>query len=110
MTFTGTLELRPWSKSTQSYCAQGSEYYVLIQADGEELVIRNDSEQDLAPFNGQAVQIEGALETKTIEPPRNNPLAQRIVVQRPRFLGGNESEEEEEIAFTCTILVLHQIQ
>lgn len=109
MTFTGTLELRPWSKSTQSYCAQGSEYYVLIQADGEELVIRNDSEQDLAPFNGQAVQIEGALETKTINPPQN-PLAQRIVTKRPRFLGGNKSEEEEEIAFTCTILVLQQIQ
>jgi hypothetical protein len=107
--FTGKLELRPWSKSEQSYCAQGSEYYVLIQANGEEIVIRNDSGQDLAPFEGKDVQVQGTLETKTIKPPQNN-FSQQIVAPRPRFLDGSEDIEAEEPSFTCTVLAMQQIK
>jgi hypothetical protein len=103
--FEGKLELRPWSKSVQSYCAQGSEYYVLIQKDGNEIVIKDDLEQNLVSFNGKEVQIHGKLETKTITPPQD-PFAQHIVIPSPY----DEDTKVSESSFTCTVLVVQQIQ
>ena len=98
-TFQGTLIKKPWSKSTQSFCAQGSEYYVLQMKNEEEIVIQNESGQELADFEGKAVKITGAKQTKVI-PPSNNPMEQRPV----------DPFSKEDKGFTCTVLVAKKIQ
>jgi hypothetical protein len=35
----GTLTKKPWSKTIDSYCAGGSEYYVLVENDNNEIVL-----------------------------------------------------------------------
>lgn len=101
--FEGTIQQKPWTKSTQSYCAQGSEYFVLVQSNQEELVIQNESGQDLASFEGKSVKIEGKLETKTIKP-NNNSMEQRPVSSNPF------GTKEEDESFKCTILIVTKIK
>ena len=38
-TLTGKIVKKPWTKSSQSYCAQGSDYLVLSAKDGSEYVL-----------------------------------------------------------------------
>lgn len=102
--FKGVIQEKPWSKSTQSYCAQGSEYFVLVKEDGEEIVLKNESNQDFASYNGKKVSLKGRIETKTIKP-SNNPMEQRPVT--PSF--GNDKKEVIDDSFTCTILVVTEI-
>ena len=101
--FEGTIQEKPWTKSTQSYCAQGSEYFVLIKENGEEIVLKNESSQEFSAYNGQKVLLEGRIETKTIKP-SNNPMEQRPVT--PSL--GKEKVVDE--GFTCTILVVTKIK
>jgi|GEM_PF-1099066 len=101
MMFEGTLQKKPWSKSTQSFCAEGSEYYVLLQEDETEIVIRNESTRSLADYEGKKVTIEGKKETKIIKP-SSNPAEQRPVSINP--MTGKEDN------FTCTILIVTKIK
>lgn len=39
----GTILKKPWTKSTESYCAGGSDYYVLRLVSGEEVILENIS-------------------------------------------------------------------
>ncbi|TAE08011.1 MAG: hypothetical protein EAZ95_17715 [Bacteroidetes bacterium] len=103
--FQGTIKEKPWTKSSQSYCAQGSEYFVLVQSNGEELVIQNNSTQKLSDFADKQVTIEGKIETKTIKP-SNNPMEQRPV----NSMIGPDGKEIKEADFTCTVLVVTKIK
>ncbi len=97
--FVGKLKKMPWSKSVQSYCAQGSEYYVLLASDDLELVIQNNSKTDLSTFENQQVKITGKLETKTITA---DPMEQRPI--SPSLDGKDDG------TYKCTVLAMSKIE
>jgi hypothetical protein len=98
-TFKGKIIAKPWSKTGESYCAQGSDYYVLEQKDQSAIVIKNDKTVDLKKWVGKAVQITGKIETKEIK--SSNPMEQRPV---------NTDINSKEIPFTCSVLVIQNIK
>ncbi len=91
-TFKGTLVQMPWTKSGESYCAGGSEYFVLKTSDGKH-ILQTDSNkvwETLKKKSGQIVTIVGSLEEKRIEP---NPME-----QAPLDMDGKVS------TYTCDVL------
>ncbi|MCU0438301.1 MAG: hypothetical protein MUC49_10310 [Raineya sp.] len=98
-TFVGKIVAKPWSKTTESYCAQGSDYYVLEQKDKSAIVIQKDKVMDLKKWQGKDVQIKGKIETKEIKP--SNPMEQRPVTL---------DIDGKEVAFTCSVLVIQEIK
>ena len=96
-TFSGTLIKKPWSKSTQSYCAQGSDYYIL-QSEDDEYVVKYKSEKKLNTLKGHKVIIRGKMEKITIEPP-NTELPSQVPDMGP--IGQ---------AFTCTVLMARKLK
>ncbi len=96
-TFSGTLLKKPWSKSTQSYCAQGSDYYILKNGE-QEYVVKFKTEKTLDELNEQLVIIEGELEEIRIEPPATD-----IPSQVPDMGPAGA-------AFTCTVLKAKRIK
>lgn len=91
---TGIIVKKPWTKSTQSYCAGGSDYYVLKTTD-KEIVLQGDEEL-LAANLGKEVKITGTWETKVI---KSNPNEQRPV---------NPFEEDSD--FKCEVYVVESIK
>jgi len=96
-TLTGKLEKRKWSKTTESYCAQGSDYYVIV--------LQKDSTSHVLVFNekiklettvdvllNQTISVYGYFETKIIKQ-SNDPM-----VQQP--LGGD---------FYCSVFMVKNI-
>ncbi len=107
-TLTGKIVQKPWSKSTQSYCAQGSEYYVLIEKNGRESVLENQTDKNMELFLNKNIKIEGYFYTKTIE---NKPKKQedeaeisQKIEQRPI-----NSLDGEEANFTCEVFIMQKI-
>lgn|GEM_PF-3165948 len=78
-TLTGKLLLKPWTKSIQSYCAQGSDYFVLQLPNGEELVLEGAKPARLKALTNREVRIAGRRMSKTIKPNSANALEQRPV-------------------------------
>jgi hypothetical protein len=75
--FEGIVVQKPWTKSSESYCAQGSEYFVLESVDKKvTFVLKNNPNIDYASYTNKVVVITGRLETRII-PANNNPLEQR---------------------------------
>lgn len=73
----GKLVKKPWSKSGQSYCAQGSDYYVVETAGGAETILAWDEKpQQWQKYEGKQVRVKGELVTKTI---KHNPMEQHPV-------------------------------
>jgi hypothetical protein len=97
-TFTGKLVLKPWTKTTQSYCAQGSDYYVLQLSGGGELVLQGGRPKHLRALTDRQITVVGRQTTKTVKPKAENPLE-----QRPVGLPGQPDE------FTCTVLVVRRL-
>jgi hypothetical protein len=107
-TITGTLEKRPWSKSLESYCAQGSDYYCLVETDtGKEWVLQAlGGKNTNNKFVNKKVSIIGVVSTKTIETTSsNNP---KEISQRPVSSDPVTGESREE-AFTCTVFIVKKI-
>ncbi|TAE70925.1 MAG: hypothetical protein EAZ85_11315 [Bacteroidetes bacterium] len=96
-TFEGKIEKKPWSKSTQSYCARGSEYFVLVLPDQTEHVIQNNSKTDLEALDGQQVKITGKMETRVI---KANPMEQRPI----------NPFEKDDGTFRCEVLAVSKIE
>jgi hypothetical protein len=99
--FLGTVLKKPWAKSRQSYCAQGSDYFILKTNKNREWVLENTSEADLANFADKKVKITGFVRPKKIEVDDN------AMVQRPveYDINGNEIK-----GFTCEVLVITKIE
>lgn len=69
ITLQGDLIKKPWTKSPQSYCAQGSDYFS-IQTGTEELVLDYAplyTEAQVSAFVGETVLITGTRKEKEIE-------------------------------------------
>ncbi|MCU0446708.1 MAG: hypothetical protein MUE85_17515 [Microscillaceae bacterium] len=101
--FSGTILQKPWTKSAQSYCAQGSDYFVLKTNKNQEWVLENTSTSDLKDFVDKKVKITGFIRTKKIEANPNE------VSQRPVEIGP-DGKEVANAAFTCQVLVIKKIQ
>ena len=76
--FEGIVVQKPWTKSTESYCAQGSEYFVLQPTSGNQksIVLKNNPDIDFSRYVNKKVVISGRLETRIIEA-NNDPMEQR---------------------------------
>lgn len=98
-TFTGKIVAKPWSKTGESYCAQGSSYYVFEQKDQSAIVIKENKSVDLKKWEGKYVQIKGKIETKEIKP-SNNSMEQRPI---------STDINGKEVPFTCSVLVIEEI-
>ncbi len=103
--YTGIILEKPWTKSTQSYCAQGSEYFVLKVQD-EEWVIDNKSGVDLKKYHEKTVTITGFEQTRKIPKPQD-PFSQYPVTNSFRMVDG-KMVEVEDTDFTCTVLVIEK--
>ena len=109
-TFKGKVLEKPWTKSTESYCAQGSEYFVLQMSNNEEIVLKNTTALKLKDFEGKKVSITGVKETKTIKS-KNDDMGQRPISQEPISIPVKDGEKEKiSNDFTCTVLVINKIK
>ncbi|OJJ20142.1 hypothetical protein BKI52_16860 [marine bacterium AO1-C] len=102
----GTLIHKEWTKSTQSYCAHQSDYFVIRLDNDKEIVLqghaKNVKGKKMMIFAGKKVRLDGYLKTKVIEP-NGNPMAQRPVSTNP--VTGERSE-----SFSCKIFVVQNIR
>lgn len=98
---TGTLIEKPWSKSTQSYCAQGSAYFVLESGKQEYVLAYEESMlEDLQSHDGQKVTLTGAFETRNIEPSTEE------ISQHPVSLNPDGTTDD---SFECTVFRVKKI-
>jgi len=97
-TFKGKIVSKPWSKTGESYCAQGSDYYVLEQKGKSNMVLKNEGTTDLTTFQGKEVIIKGIIEIRKIEP-SSNPN-----VQQPIGMDGKPA------TYTCKVLAITEIK
>jgi len=98
-TFKGKIVAKPWSKTSESYCARGSNYYVLELQDQSAIVIKDNKSLNLSKWKGKLVEIKGKIETREVKP--SNPMEQRPV---------NIDINGKEIPFTCSVLDIQEIK
>lgn len=102
----GTLIHKEWTKSTQSYCAHKSDYFVIRLDDEKEIVLhghgKNVKGKKMMVFAGKKVILDGYLKTKNIKP-SGNPMAQRPVSYNP--VTGKKDE-----SFSCKIFVVQNLR
>ncbi|HID98845.1 MAG TPA: hypothetical protein EYP59_00970 [Thiotrichaceae bacterium] len=70
-TLTGTLINKPWRKSYDSYCAGGSEYFVLQQANASTITLKYTppkGDKTLIDFINQQIIITGHFQTESVSP------------------------------------------
>mgnify|MGYP003682215651 CR=1 FL=1 len=94
ITLKGTLIEKPWTKSTQSYCAQGSEYIVLKTNENKEVVLVYDESllADLQTYKNKEIVIKGAFEEKKIV--NDNPYSQKPIASTSSSFPGAEVEDD----------------
>lgn len=102
---TGLLIKKPWSKSTDSYCAQGSDFYVLQTKDDTHILdfseYKNPSNQ-WSKWVNKTVRIKGESRTRTIKAP-DDPM-----MQRPADVISPDGKKISS-DFTCTVFVVKSI-
>lgn len=103
---TGVLLHKEWSKSTQSYCAHKSDYFVIRTEKGKEIVLhgqgKNTKGKKMLNFAGKKVTLHGYVKTKNIKP-SSNPMEQRPVSYNP--VTGKQDD-----SFSCKIFVVQNIR
>ena len=96
----GTIVKKAWSKTVESYCHQGSDYYVLESPQKTWVLVGlSNVSRKIAQLEGKQVRVTGKAETKTIEKPAD-PMAQRPMSFTP---DGKESD------FTCEVFRVYKI-
>lgn len=102
--FTGVILKKTWTKTTQSYCAGGSDYYVL-QSDTEEFVLDRGGEKAndryFKKWIGKKVVLKANMVEKKIK--NDNPAVQKPVTFSP---DGKQTDGE----FSCWVLKVISIQ
>ncbi|MDX1903726.1 MAG: hypothetical protein SFU27_06160 [Thermonemataceae bacterium] len=94
-TLKGVIVQKPWTKSTQSYCAQGSAYFV-IKVKDKEYVLENQTNALLDYFLNSRVEIKGYFRQKEI---KNEPMGQYPIDTMPT-----------DDVFRCTVFVVQSIE
>lgn len=106
--YKGVILEKPWTKSTQSYCAQGSDYFVL-KLEEQEWVIENKSGLDLKKYHEKEVTISGFEQTRKIPAKPENPFEQRPVTPSFLEIDGKKVPVKDD-GFTCTVLVVESLK
>ena len=101
----GTLKEKPWAKSMQSYCAQGSNYFVLVEKNGTEHVLDFTKDSGKAEqyrkWLNKPVRVKGDFVTRTIKANKNE------ISQRPISYGPDGKEISSD--YTCTVFTVKSI-
>ncbi len=102
-TLKGKLERKPWAKSTQSYCAQGSDFYVLNTENASHVLQFDEAKfgAQLAKNEGKTIKIRGEFKVKKIKSTQN-PMEQRPVTLDP--------EGREADSFECEVFEILEIR
>ncbi len=100
----GTILKKEWTKTTQSYCASGSDYYAL-KTENEEIVLENNSKTpNKTKFDkwvGKKVIVKGVKIEKVIK--NDNPLSQKPISFSP---DGKQSNDD----FSCLVFRVRTIR
>jgi hypothetical protein len=100
VTLKGELLLKKWSKTTESYCAQGSDYYALAGEGGEHVLkLKKYQNKVLRRKVGKTVELTGKFVTRTI---KADPNSQHPVVPNP-ITGEDDGD------FECTVFEVSKI-
>jgi hypothetical protein len=103
--FSGVILKKGWTKTAQSYCAGGSDYYVLKTDSEEEIVLEYKTEKQAEQFFkkwiGKKVSITANKAQKKIK--NEDPIAQKPVSLSP---DGNAKDTE----YTCWVLKVKKIK
>ncbi len=102
---TGLLIKKPWSKSTDSYCAQGSDFYVLQTKDHTHILDFSEYKSPASQWTkwtNKNVRIKGETRTRTIKAPDDN------LSQRPADVISPDGKTVSS-DFTCTVFVVKSI-
>jgi hypothetical protein len=78
-TLKGKLVKKTWTKSMQSYCAGGSDYYVLVRKDKTEIVLNIAAwnEQQIVKKLNKQISLKGNWET--VQKQNKDPMSQQPV-------------------------------
>lgn len=102
----GVILHKDWSKTTQSYCAQKSDYFVIRTDEGKEVVLQGQGKnvrgKKILAFVGKEVVIDGYVKLKEI---KSNPkrISQRPVSYNP--VTGKRTED-----FSCKVFVVQNLR
>ena len=104
----GELLKKEWSKSTQSYCAQGSEYYVLqVNNSSRSVIIEFGNEKiKLSKLINQNVEVIGRHIDKTI--PTGDGVTQEPINIHSN-LNGEGAESKTNKPLTCKVFEVKEI-
>jgi hypothetical protein len=99
-TFQGRLLEKAWTKTSESYCAGGSEYWILEGNTGTWILAfdENFDQKVLTNLSNKGVSILGRLENRTITPDASEPFSQHPVTGSPNN------------AYACTVLRVVQLK
>lgn len=103
--YSGTLVKKDFSKSIQSYCAQGSDYYILETDDKDEIILKfeeNGDWKNLPNLVGEYVYIEGEMKTVEHDYDKHDDGGQHPMV--PTFGGGVSNK------VTCEFFMVNYIE
>ena len=104
--FSGTLLKKPWSKTTQSYCAGGSDYFVLKVGEEEIVLQRGGSDKTREAFFGKwvgkKVKIQGKKKEKKIT--NTDPMEQKPITF------SSDGKPITDAPFTCTVIEVIRIE
>jgi len=91
----GILINKEWTKSFESYCAQGSDYFTLKTINNEELVLEFEpvyTETQMSNFSGKNVTVTGEKKSKKIKCPE-----------------GSQCPVTPDGVFTCEVFKINKI-
>lgn len=100
ITLKGKIEKKPWTKTEESYCAGGSEYFVLNCKFGN-LVLQYPLEK-LEKWKGKKVSVKGEITQITKVPPQDE-ISQHPVSISP-------DGKKEDVYYVCKVLVVSEIK
>lgn len=102
----GVILHKDWAKTTQSYCAHKSDYFVVRTTEGKEIVLqghgKNVRGKKMLAFVGKEVVIDGYVKLKEIKPDPNR-ISQRPVSYNP--VTGKKTE-----SFSCKVFVVQNLR
>lgn len=96
--FDGTLVKKGWTKTTQSYCAGGSDYFVLQMRKEEIILVFEDKDLPAAKaLDGKKVQLVAIATEKTI---KADPMSQQPVQMK---MDANGNFVKDDGGYNCTV-------
>jgi hypothetical protein len=104
----GELIKKEWTKSTESYCAQGSEYYVLQVNNSSRTVIVEFEEEKIkvAKLLNKNVEVIGNHVEKTI--PSGDGISQEPV-STYSTINNEETDKQTNKLFTCKVFKVNEV-